>query len=53
MIEIMDQSQHSLADHGGEGAAYEFAQGLDSWEKERESQAFLRFAESGISQGSA
>jgi hypothetical protein len=42
LIEIMDQSQHSLADHGGEGAAYEFAQGLDSWEKERESQAFLR-----------
>ncbi|GAA5866355.1 hypothetical protein JCM3774_006629 [Rhodotorula dairenensis] len=34
LIEIMDQSQHSLADHGGEGAAYEFAQGLDSWEKE-------------------
>lgn len=33
----MDQSQHSLADHGGEGAAYEFAQGLDTWEKERES----------------
>lgn len=39
LIEIMDQSQHSLADHGGEGAAYEFAQGLDSWEKERELQA--------------
>ncbi|POY71322.1 hypothetical protein BMF94_5634 [Rhodotorula taiwanensis] len=34
LVEIMDQSQHSLADHGGEGAAYEFAQGLDSWEKE-------------------
>lgn len=33
----MDQSQHSLADHGGEGAAYEFAQGLDLWEKECES----------------
>jgi len=33
----MDQSQHSLADHGGEGAAYEFSQGLDSWEKERAS----------------
>jgi len=31
----MDQSQHSLADHGGEGAAYEFSQGLDTWEKER------------------
>jgi GINS complex subunit 3 len=37
LIPIMDQSQHSLADHGGEGAAYEFSQGLDSWEKERES----------------
>lgn len=35
LIQIMDQSQHSLADHGGEGAAYEFSQGLDSWEKER------------------
>ncbi|GJN91528.1 hypothetical protein Rhopal_004551-T1 [Rhodotorula paludigena] len=34
LIQIMDQSQHSLADHGGEGAAYEFSQGLDSWEKE-------------------
>lgn len=43
LIEIMDQSQHSLADHGGEGAAYEFAQGLDSWEKERKSQAVPRW----------
>ncbi|GAA5857060.1 hypothetical protein JCM8547_007937 [Rhodosporidiobolus lusitaniae] len=34
IIQIMDQSQHSLADHGGEGAAYEFSQGLDQWEKE-------------------
>jgi len=34
-MQIMDQSQHSLADHGGEGAAYEFSQGLDTWEKER------------------
>ncbi|BGP44703.1 DNA replication protein [Rhodotorula kratochvilovae] len=34
LVQIMDQSQHSLADHGGEGAAYEFSQGLDSWEKE-------------------
>ncbi|GAA5859793.1 hypothetical protein JCM5296_003644 [Sporobolomyces johnsonii] len=34
LIQIMDQSQHSLADHGGEGAAYEFSQGLDTWEKE-------------------
>ncbi|BGP28674.1 DNA replication protein [Rhodotorula toruloides] len=34
LVQIMDQSQHSLADHGGEGAAYEFAQGLDLWEKE-------------------
>ncbi|CEQ38880.1 SPOSA6832_00340 [Sporobolomyces salmonicolor] len=37
LIQIMDQSQHSLADHGGEGAAYEFSQGLDTWEKERTS----------------
>ena len=43
LIEIMDQSQHSLADHGGEGAAYEFAQGLDSWEKERKSLAVPRW----------
>lgn len=35
LMQIMDQSQHSLADHGGEGAAYEFSQGLDTWEKER------------------
>ncbi|GAA5940283.1 DNA replication protein PSF3 [Sporobolomyces koalae] len=34
LVQIMDQSQHSLADHGGEGAAYEFSQGLDAWEKE-------------------
>ncbi|GAA6004403.1 hypothetical protein JCM10207_000711 [Rhodosporidiobolus poonsookiae] len=34
LVQIMDQSQHSLADHGGEGAAYEFSQGLDTWEKE-------------------
>ncbi|GAA5891108.1 hypothetical protein JCM6882_006421 [Rhodosporidiobolus microsporus] len=34
LVQIMDQSQHSLADHGGEGAAYEFSQGLDLWEKE-------------------
>ncbi|GAA5832579.1 hypothetical protein JCM5353_002197 [Sporobolomyces roseus] len=34
LMQIMDQSQHSLADHGGEGAAYEFSQGLDTWEKE-------------------
>ncbi|BGP12653.1 hypothetical protein JCM10213_008790 [Rhodosporidiobolus nylandii] len=34
LVQIMDQSQHSLADHGGEGAAYEFSQGLDGWEKE-------------------
>ncbi|GAA6036577.1 hypothetical protein JCM8097_001234 [Rhodosporidiobolus ruineniae] len=34
IVQIMDQSQHSLADHGGEGAAYEFSQGLDAWEKE-------------------
>ena len=32
----MDQSQHTSADTGGEGAAYEFCQGLDSWEKQRE-----------------
>lgn len=38
----MDQSQHSLADHGGEGAAYEFAQGLDLWEKECESSSRRR-----------
>lgn len=36
MVHVMDQSQHTLADSGGEGAAYEFCQGLDSWEKERE-----------------
>jgi hypothetical protein len=32
----MDQSQHTGADARGEGAAYEFGQQLDSWEKERE-----------------
>lgn len=37
MIEVMDQSQHTSADGGGEGAAYEFCQGLDSWEKQRTS----------------
>jgi hypothetical protein len=35
MVQIMDQSQHTSADSGGEGAAYEFCQGLDAWEKER------------------
>lgn len=35
MIEVMDQSQHTSADSGGEGAAYEFCQALDTWEKER------------------
>lgn len=37
MMEVMDQSQHTSADGGGEGAAYEFCQGLDTWEKQRES----------------
>ena len=37
MIQVMDQSQHTSADTGGEGAAYEFCQALDVWEKERES----------------
>lgn len=37
--EVMDQSQHTSADSGGEGAAYEFCQGLDSWERECESLA--------------
>jgi len=32
----MDQSQHTAADARGEGAAYEFGQQLDAWEKERE-----------------
>lgn len=36
LVEVMDQSQHTSADSGGEGAAYEFCQGLDSWEKQRE-----------------
>lgn len=36
MTQVMDQSQHTSADTGGEGAAYEFCQGLDSWEKQRE-----------------
>jgi GINS complex subunit 3 len=44
VIPIMDQSQHSLADHGGEGAAYEFSQGLDVWEKERTSQSRFRLS---------
>lgn len=35
MLEVMDQSQHTSADGGGEGAAYEFCQGLDTWEKQR------------------
>ncbi|KAK4057586.1 DNA replication protein [Microbotryomycetes sp. JL221] len=34
MFEIQDQSQHSSADSGGEGSAYEFCQKLDSWEKQ-------------------
>lgn len=34
--EIMDQSQHTSADSGGEAAAYEFCQSLDAWERERE-----------------
>lgn len=33
---VMDQSQHTGADARGEGAAYEFGQQLDAWEKERE-----------------
>jgi hypothetical protein len=37
MIAVMDQSQHTSADTGGEGAAYEFCQALDTWEKECES----------------
>lgn len=37
MLEVMDQSQHTSADSGGEGAAYEFCQGLDTWEKQRTS----------------
>lgn len=37
LVQIMDQSQHTSADSGGEGAAYEFCQGLDTWERERES----------------
>ncbi|SCZ90835.1 BZ3500_MvSof-1268-A1-R1_Chr1-3g02298 [Microbotryum saponariae] len=32
--EVMDQSQHTSADSGGEGAAYEFCQGLDGWERQ-------------------
>ncbi|KAK4055219.1 DNA replication protein [Microbotryomycetes sp. JL201] len=34
MLDIQDQSQHSSADSGGEGAAYEFCQRLDAWEKQ-------------------
>jgi GINS complex subunit 3 len=41
VIEVMDQSQHTSADAGGEGAAYEFCQSLDSWE--RECQCVLSF----------
>lgn len=36
LVDIMDQSQHSSADTGGEGAAYEFCQKLDAWERQRE-----------------
>jgi hypothetical protein len=35
LVQVMDQSQHTSADTGGEGAAYEFCQGLDTWEKQR------------------
>lgn len=38
---VMDQSQHTGADARGEGAAYEFGQQLDSWEKEREWQILI------------
>ncbi|KAM0748616.1 hypothetical protein T439DRAFT_327880 [Meredithblackwellia eburnea MCA 4105] len=34
LVQVMDQSQHTSADSGGEGAAYEFCQGLDIWERE-------------------
>lgn len=34
LIAVMDQSQHLLADSGGESAAYEFCQALDTWERE-------------------
>lgn len=33
-MQVMDQSQHTSADSGGEGAAYAYSQNLDVWEKE-------------------
>lgn len=37
MVEIMDQSQHSLGTSMADGHAYDYCLTLDAWERERES----------------